>query len=90
MRSKTPESLDWEKLSNAVEPSSTAITATVPGRTGLIGQMIQRIADDDSVGGGVPPEGCQSGHRHAVYLRGSARANHVEPNTAAPANIATA
>ena len=29
---------DWEKLSNAVDPSSTAITATVPGRTGMVGR----------------------------------------------------
>jgi len=29
---------DWEKLSKAVDPSSTAMTATVPGRTGMVGR----------------------------------------------------
>ena len=81
---------DAEKLSNAVEPSSTANTARVPGRTGMVGRWSSGLP---ATTWPVAPLRRNGDSRDATTLytsNGSARANHVDPNTAAPTAIATA
>jgi hypothetical protein len=83
------QSGDVEKLSNAVDPSSTASMVTVPGRTG----------SDSRWSNGLPISmrplfGLRrnSENRDATTLyasNGSARPNHRSPQTIAPVMVMT-
>ena len=75
---------DWEKLSNAVEPSNTARTATVPGRTGSVGRWSSGLTHSTRP---VPRARRKGDIRDTAMLytsKGSARANHRAPKTQAP------
>ena len=57
-----------EKLSKAVDPNSTASTATVPGRTGRGGQVVEGIAHHYQPAASVPPQGRQPRRDDTVDL----------------------
>ena len=77
--------LDWLKPSKAVEPSSTATTATRPRSTGVASRLASGLRST-----GAPsrrPHGDNRATRPNHTSNGSARANQVLPNTADPTSI---
>ncbi len=78
-----------EKLSNAVEPSSTASTVTVPGRIGNDGKWSNGLPISMRPLCGLRRNGEKRDATTLYTSNGSARPNHLSPQTIAPVRVTT-
>ncbi|GAB4698490.1 hypothetical protein MOKP118_19220 [Mycobacterium avium subsp. hominissuis] len=90
-RSEKPRQVgDDEKLSNAVEPSSTASSTTTPGRTGSDGRWSSGLPTTIRPVRGLRRNGDSRETAMLYTPNGSARASQRCPHSHAPAAISTA
>src|SRR3954453_5093929 len=80
---------DAEKLSNAVDPSSTASMVTTPGRIGSDGRWSNGLPISIRPLPGLRRNGENRDATTLYTSNGSARPNHLSPQTIAPVNVTT-
>ena len=78
-----------EKLSNAVEPSSTASRVTVPGRIGSDGRWSKGLPISMRPLCGLRRNGENRDATTLYTSNGSARPNHRSPQAIAPVRVTT-
>ncbi len=78
-----------EKLSKAVEPKSTPSTVTVPGRIGSVGRWSNGLPISMRPLCGLRRSGEKRDATTLYTSNGSARPNHLSPQTIAPVNVIT-